>query len=154
MPKNLSFVKGGVDSHNLLSLNANREILQNSNIIKVISKRLLRKAVEMLRKLLEKEKSKKEKDNNIDNYTKEVQIKENGKVAETDTDELVADAKNNDPPPQDAMTTTTAATTTTWAARAVMTKMRWKILRGGSRGGAIRRTKTETTTKMTTTKRT
>ena len=51
MPKNLSFVKSVVDSDNLLTLNFNRETLQESKIIKVISKKLLRKVIEMLHKL-------------------------------------------------------------------------------------------------------
>ena len=109
MPKNLSFVKGFMDSDDLLPLNVNRETLQKSKIIKVISKKLVRKAVEMLRKLSEKDESKMEKDNNIDDNTKEVVINENGEVAETDNDELVVDAANDTPPPQDAMNTTTAA---------------------------------------------
>ena len=66
MPKYLSLVKGVVDSDNLLPLNVNRETLQESNIIKVVSKKLVRKAIEMLHKLSEKNKYKKEKDDGID----------------------------------------------------------------------------------------
>ena len=62
----------------------------------------------MMRKLADKDESKKEKDNNVDNKTKEVEINENGEVAETDNDKLVVDAANDAPPPQDIMTTTTA----------------------------------------------
>ena len=43
MPKNLSFVKGVMDSDKLLPLNINRETLQESRIIKVIPKKLVRK---------------------------------------------------------------------------------------------------------------
>ena len=106
MTKNLSFVKGVVDSDDLIHLNVNRETLRESNIIKVISKKLVGKSIEMLRKLAEKDESKKEMDKVIDNKTKEVDINE---VTEIDNDELVVDAANNAPPPQDAMTTTTAA---------------------------------------------
>ena len=60
----------------------------------------------MLRKLEEKDESKKGKDDNIDDKTKEVEINE---VAEVDSDKLVADAVNDAPPPQDTMTTTMAA---------------------------------------------
>ena len=66
MPRNLIFFKGVVDSDKLLPLNVNRETVQDSKIIKVISKKLVRKAIEILRKLAEKEESKKEKDNDID----------------------------------------------------------------------------------------
>ena len=59
MPKNLSFVKGEVDIDDLLPLNVNRETLQESKIIKVISKKLVSKSIEMLRNLAEKDKSKK-----------------------------------------------------------------------------------------------
>ena len=106
MPKNLSFVKGVVDSDDLLPLNVNRETLQESNVIKVISKNLVRKAIEMLRKIAEKEESKKDKDDDIDNKTKEVDSNE---VPDTDNEKIAVDAANDAPPPQDAMTTTKAA---------------------------------------------
>ena len=66
MPKNLSFVKGVMDSDDLLPLSVNRETLQESKIIKVVSKKLVRKAIEILCKLAEKDESKKEKDDDID----------------------------------------------------------------------------------------
>ena len=70
MPKNLSFVKGAVESDGLLPLNVNRENLQESNIIKVISKKLVRKVIEMLHKIAEKDESNKDKDDDIVNDTK------------------------------------------------------------------------------------
>ena len=48
MPNYLSFVKGVMDRNDLLPLlplNVNRETLQESKIIKVVSKKLLYKAV-------------------------------------------------------------------------------------------------------------
>ena len=51
MPKNLNFFKGVVDSDDLLPLNVNRDTLQESKIIKVVSKNLVRKAIEMLRRI-------------------------------------------------------------------------------------------------------
>ena len=100
-----------MDIDNLLPLNVNRETLQDSKIIKIISKKPVRKAIEMLRKLAEKDESRKEKDSIVDDETKEVDINKNREVTDTDNDELVIDAANNAPPPQDAMTTTTAAST-------------------------------------------
>ena len=66
-----------MDSDNLLPLNVNRETLQESKIIKVISKKLVRKSIDMLCKLAEKDESNKEKYDNIDDETKEVEINEN-----------------------------------------------------------------------------
>ena len=95
-----------MDSDDLLPINVNRETLQESNIIKVISKKLVRKAIDMLRKLAEKDESKKEKDDGIDSETKEVDINE---VVETDNEKLVVDAASDATPPKDAINTTTAA---------------------------------------------
>ena len=78
MPKYLSFVKGVVDSNDLLTLKFNRDTLQESKIVKVIPKKLVRKAIEMLHKLAEKNESKEEKDEDIDDDTKEVEINEKG----------------------------------------------------------------------------
>ena len=69
-----------MDSDDLLPLNFNRETLQESKIIKVISKKLVKKAIEIIRKLAEMEESNKEKENNIGNETKEVEINENREV--------------------------------------------------------------------------
>mmetsp|Transcript_43889 Transcript_43889/g.133677 ORF Transcript_43889/g.133677 Transcript_43889/m.133677 type:complete len:772 (+) Transcript_43889:472-2787(+) len=83
MPKYLSFIKGVVDSDDL-PLNVNRETLQESKIIKVISKKLVRKALEMLRKLADKDKApaKKEEDEE-----KEVELDDEGNIVETVEDE-------------------------------------------------------------------
>eukprot|EP00568_Trieres_chinensis_P012814 CAMPEP_0183294442 /NCGR_PEP_ID=MMETSP0160_2-20130417/2785_1 /TAXON_ID=2839 ORGANISM="Odontella Sinensis, Strain Grunow 1884" /NCGR_SAMPLE_ID=MMETSP0160_2 /ASSEMBLY_ACC=CAM_ASM_000250 /LENGTH=823 /DNA_ID=CAMNT_0025455773 /DNA_START=95 /DNA_END=2566 /DNA_ORIENTATION=+ len=83
MPKYLSFIKGVVDSDDL-PLNVNRETLQESKIIKVISKKLVRKAIEMLRKLAEKDDEEPEKDGD---KTKEAEIDADGNVVEVDEDE-------------------------------------------------------------------
>ena len=102
--KNLSFVNGVVNSDDLLPLNFNMETLLEYKIIKFINKKLVSKAIDMLHKLVEKDESKKEKDDNIDNGTKELEI---NKVTDTDKNKLVVDATNDAPPPQDAMATAT-----------------------------------------------
>merc|ERR1711862_449176 len=53
LPQYLSFVKGVVDSDDL-SLNVNRETLQENKIIRIIKKKLVRKVLEMIKKLTER----------------------------------------------------------------------------------------------------
>merc|ERR1711861_45175 len=55
-PKYLNFVKGVVDSDDL-PLNVSREQLQQSKIMKVISKKLVRKVLELMKKLAKEEDS-------------------------------------------------------------------------------------------------
>jgi heat shock protein 90kDa beta len=54
MPRYLNFIKGVVDSDDL-PLNVSREQLQQLKMIKVMSKKLVRKAIEMIRALAEEE---------------------------------------------------------------------------------------------------
>merc|ERR1711907_183696 len=57
MPRWLSFIKGVVDSE-VLPLNVSREMLQTSKVLRVIKKKLVTKALEMIRKMAEKKKKK------------------------------------------------------------------------------------------------
>merc|ERR1719491_433586 len=54
VPRYLNFVKGLVDSNDL-PLNVNREQLQKNKVMKVISKKLTRKALDLLRRMAEEE---------------------------------------------------------------------------------------------------
>jgi len=54
MPRYLSFIKGVVDSSDL-PLNVSREILQESRVVRVIRKQLLRRSLEMMEDLANKE---------------------------------------------------------------------------------------------------
>lgn len=57
MPRYLSFVKGVVDSSDL-PLNVSREILQESRIVRVIRKQLVRRSIEMIENLASSEEKK------------------------------------------------------------------------------------------------
>merc|ERR1711990_457882 len=61
MPRWLSFIKGVVDSEDL-PLNVSREMLQTSKVLRVIKKKLVTKALEMVRKLADKKKKKDDED--------------------------------------------------------------------------------------------
>ena len=54
MPRYLNFIKGVVDSDDL-PLNVSREQLQQLKMIKVMSKKLIRKAIEMIKALAEED---------------------------------------------------------------------------------------------------
>merc|ERR1711968_371423 len=59
MPRYLSFIRGVVDSDDL-PLNVSREALQQHKVLRVMGKKLTRKALEMLRKLSQKAQKEKE----------------------------------------------------------------------------------------------
>ena len=54
MPSYLSFIRGVVDSDDL-PLNVSRETLQQHKLLKVIKKKLVRKTLDMLKKMDEEE---------------------------------------------------------------------------------------------------
>merc|ERR1711964_383339 len=59
LPRYLNFIKGVIDSDDL-PLNVSREQLQQNKVMKVITKKLVRKVLEMLKKLAAEDEDKKE----------------------------------------------------------------------------------------------
>jgi len=79
MPRYLGFIRGVVDSDDL-PLNVNRESLQESKIIKVIKKKLVRKALDMIRAFAKEEMPVEEE--------QEVELDEEGNVIEPEAKEV------------------------------------------------------------------
>merc|ERR1712137_1324195 len=69
LPRYLNFVKGVVDSDDL-PLNVSREQLQQSKIMKVISKKLVRKILELMKKLAKEEDATADNDDDEDDSEK------------------------------------------------------------------------------------
>jgi len=78
MPKYLGFIRGVVDSDDL-PLNVNRETLQESKIIKVIKKKLVRKALDMIKAFSKEELPESEEE--------EVEVDEEGNVIEIEEED-------------------------------------------------------------------
>merc|ERR1712230_312778 len=70
LPRYLNFVRGVVDSDDL-PLNVSREQLQQNKIIKVISKKLVRKVLELMKKLAKEDDSGESEDEDEDKEEKE-----------------------------------------------------------------------------------
>jgi len=92
MPRYLGFIWGVVDSDDL-PLNVNRESLQESKIITVIRKKLVRKAIEMIRSLIKDDEKAVKKA-----AEKEVEIDADGNVIESEDDD--DDDDDDEPVPQ------------------------------------------------------
>ena len=88
MPRYLNFIKGVVDSDDL-PLNVSREQLQQMKMLKVMSKKLIRKAIEMVRKLAEDEDDEEDEDDNEDDYeeAEELDEEEDGEDGDEEGDE-------------------------------------------------------------------
>ena len=92
MPKYLNFITGVVDSDDL-PLNVSREQLQQMKMIKVMSKKLVRKAIDMIRDLAE-ESYEYEDDNEEAKPEKDEDHDEDHKEKESDEDD--EDSKDED----------------------------------------------------------
>ena len=84
MPKYLNFIKGVVDSDDL-PLNVSREQLQQMKMIKVMSKKLVRKALEMIRTMAEEEEE--DDDDEYDEDDEEEDVDETGEGEDAGDDE-------------------------------------------------------------------
>merc|ERR1711871_224083 len=89
MPRYLSFIRGVVDSDDL-PLNVSRETLQQHKVLRVMGKKLTRKALEMLRKLSQKAQKEKEE-------AEEAEAEEGAEAAEDSGDDKKEEEEKKDP---------------------------------------------------------
>lgn len=85
VPRYFNFLKGMVDSNDL-PLNVNREQLQKNKVMKVISKKLTRKGLDLLRKMAEEEEGSDDDDDEDDDEDEDKEDEEEEKEEESDED--------------------------------------------------------------------
>merc|ERR1719469_1131544 len=95
MPRYLNFIKGVVDSDDL-PLNVSREQLQQMKMLKVMSKKLIRKAIEMVRKLAEDEDEDEDDDDNEDDYEEAEELENENDKTEDGEDKEDAEKEDGD----------------------------------------------------------
>lgn len=83
MPRYLSFIKGVVDSDDL-PLNVSREQLQQMKMVKVMSKKLVRKALEMIKSLAEEDEEEDDDEEDGEEGEEENEDNEENKATEKD----------------------------------------------------------------------
>merc|ERR1711959_811687 len=92
LPRYLNFMKGVVDSDDL-PLNVSREQLQQNKIMKVISKKLVRKGLELMKKLAKEDDSGEDEEGEDDEEKKEDEEKEEKEEKKDKGDEETTWAK-------------------------------------------------------------
>ena len=91
MPRYLNFIKGVVDSDDL-PLNVSREQLQQLKMIKVMSKKLIRKAIEMIKALAEED----EEEDDEEDEEEEAKEEEKSEEEEDEAKEKAEEDKKKD----------------------------------------------------------
>eukprot|EP01006_Ploeotia_vitrea_P017378 TRINITY_DN48495_c0_g1_i1.p1 TRINITY_DN48495_c0_g1~~TRINITY_DN48495_c0_g1_i1.p1 ORF type:complete len:809 (+),score=237.65 TRINITY_DN48495_c0_g1_i1:109-2535(+) len=94
LPRYLNFIRGVVDSDDL-PLNVSREVLQESRLLKIIKKKLVRKALQMITDIAkdDEEKAEKKKEQEEKKKAEDAEKKEDEEKKEEDADE---DKKDDD----------------------------------------------------------
>jgi len=100
MPRYLNFIKGIVDSDDL-PLNVSREQLQQMKMIKVMSKKLVRKAIDMIRQLAEDDEEEEEDDDENNEEGEGKEKKEGEEEKEEDAEGKETEEKKEDEEEED-----------------------------------------------------